>query len=114
MAEPMNAAEVALLNDRNGMFGGDGAFFWVFALWYARSAIECKDNDPASAEMFYRIANEEIGHANMLHTRVVAIIEEYKKTNGEPPSDMMKLYDYLHKKHIGNLATVKGILGLYK
>lgn len=32
MAEPMNAAEVALLNDRNGMFGGDGAFFWVFAL----------------------------------------------------------------------------------
>lgn len=32
MAEPMNAAEVALLNDRNGMFGGDGAFFWIFAL----------------------------------------------------------------------------------
>ena len=32
MAEPMNAAEVALLNDRNGMFGGDSAFFWIFAL----------------------------------------------------------------------------------
>ena len=32
MADPMNAAEVALLNDRNGMFGGDGAFFWIFAL----------------------------------------------------------------------------------
>jgi hypothetical protein len=29
----MNAAEVALLNDRNDMFGGGGgAFFWVFAL----------------------------------------------------------------------------------
>jgi ferritin len=84
------------------------------AEWYARSAVECKENDPASAEMFYRIANEEIGHANMLHTRVVAIIEEYKKTNGEPPSDMMKLYEYLHKKHTGNLATVKGILSLYK
>lgn len=32
MAEPMSASEVALLNDRNGMFGGDGAFFWIFAL----------------------------------------------------------------------------------
>lgn len=32
MAEPMNAAEVALLNDRNDMFGGGGAFFWIFAL----------------------------------------------------------------------------------
>ena len=32
MADPMNAAEVALLNDRNDMFGGGGAFFWIFAL----------------------------------------------------------------------------------
>lgn len=32
MADPMNAAEVALLQDRDGMLGGGSAFFWIFAL----------------------------------------------------------------------------------
>lgn len=31
MAE-LTASDVAMLNDRNGMFGGDNGFFWVFAL----------------------------------------------------------------------------------
>lgn len=32
MADPMNAAEVALLQDRDGMMNGGGALFWIFAL----------------------------------------------------------------------------------
>ena len=32
MADPMNAAEVALLSDRGGMFDGGSGFFWILAL----------------------------------------------------------------------------------
>lgn len=32
MAETMSPAEVALMGDRDGMFGGGAAFFWIFAL----------------------------------------------------------------------------------
>ena len=41
-----------------------------------------------------------MGHVNLLHTQVVAIIEEYRKKNGEPPEAMKTLYDILHRKHI--------------
>lgn len=32
MASELTASDVALLGDRNDMFGGGGAFFWIFAL----------------------------------------------------------------------------------
>ena len=81
---------------------------------YAINALECKESDPASAELYYKLANEEIGHMNLLHARVVAMIEAYKKTNGEPPEEMLWRYNYTHKKYIAHLASVKGILSLYK
>ena len=32
MAENMTASDVALLQNRDGMLNGGGAFFWIFAL----------------------------------------------------------------------------------
>ena len=64
--------------------------------------------------MFYKLSTEEMAHMNVLHTKVVSIIEEYKKKNGDPPEAMKMLYDILHKKHIENAAAVKGMLSLYK
>lgn len=81
---------------------------------YARLALSCKEKDPASAELYYKLSNEEIGHMNLLHTRVVALIDAYRKEHGEPPEGMMLVYDILHQKHIENLAIVKGLLALYK
>lgn len=81
---------------------------------YANLAISCRDEDPISAELFYKLANEEIGHANLLHTRMVSIIEAYKKEHGEPPEPMLKVYKVLHKKYVANAAAAKGILGVYK
>lgn len=81
---------------------------------YARYALRHKEDRPALAETFYKLANEEIGHANLLHAQVVAIIEEYRKTNGEPPEAMKILYSILHERYIMNAATVKGIIGMYK
>lgn len=81
---------------------------------YARCALENKETNFPVAEMFYKLSNEELGHMNALHGQVVALIEDYKKKNGEPPEGMQMLYNVLHKKHMENAAAVKGMLVLYK
>lgn len=81
---------------------------------YARCALKHKSDMPALAEVFYKLSNEEMGHMTALHGQVVAIIEDYRKKNGDPPADMQRLYEILHRKHIENAATVKGMLSLYK
>jgi ferritin len=81
---------------------------------YAKCALHYKESRPALADVFYKLANEELGHMNALHGQVVAIIDEYKKKNGEPPEAMKMIYDILHDKHVANTAAVKGMLSLYK
>lgn len=81
---------------------------------YAKCALNYKEARPALAETFYKIATEKLGHMSLLHTQAVAIIEEYKKTNGEPPEAMKTLYEILHRHHIEHAAMVKGMLSLYK
>lgn len=81
---------------------------------YARCALNYKEERQPLADTFYRIANEKLAHMGLLHSQVVAIIEEYRKQNGEPPEAMKMLYEILHRKHIENAAAVKGMLALYK
>jgi ferritin len=81
---------------------------------YARCALKHKEGSPALGEMFFKLANEELGHMSTLHTQVVSMIEDYRKKNGDPPEHMLMLYNILHKKHIENAAAVKGMLSLYK
>lgn len=81
---------------------------------YAKHALECKEDNPVMAEVFYKLSNEELGHMSMLHNQVVSIIEDYRKKNGDPPESMQMLYNILHNKHIANAASVKGMLVLYK
>lgn len=84
------------------------------AIKYAKCALDNKETNPSLAETFYKLSNEELGHMQALHSQVVTIIDEYRKSNGEPPEAMLMLYDIMHKKHIANAATAKGLLSLYK
>lgn len=81
---------------------------------YATCALRHKEDNPSLADAFYKLANDELGHAMALHTQVVAIINNYKKEHGDPPEVMAKLYEILHERSIKNMATVKGMLSLYK
>lgn len=81
---------------------------------YAKCALAQKDENPALAEAFYKLANEELGHMQVLHSQVVAIIEKYRKDNGNPPEAMLMLYNIMHQKHISDAATAKGLISLYK
>ena len=81
---------------------------------YAKMAIEQKDERRGLADTLYDISMQEMNHVNLLHEQVAAIISEYRKAKGEPPPDMLAVYEYLHKKHIENANRVKMYQQMYK
>lgn len=74
---------------------------------YIDLALNSKDSDPTTANLYYQLSMEEMGHMDKLHRRVVDVIAEYRKENGDPPPEMQWRYDYLHKNHIEKTAKIK-------
>lgn len=70
---------------------------------YIKCAYKVDEEYPQLADTYYKLSLEEMKHVTMLHESVVAIIEEYKRSNSVPPG-MQTLYDYLHDRQI-KLAT---------
>lgn len=81
---------------------------------YAKMATELKDEHPGLAQTLYNISVQEDAHHAALHNEVVKIIEEHKRTKGEPPAAMMAVYEYIHKKHIDALADARRYQDVYK
>ena len=84
------------------------------AIKYAKMAIEYEDDYPALAETVYKISEEEMKHMSMLHGQVTAIIDAYRKKNGEPPEAMKMLYEIMHRKHIEHAAEARAYISMYK
>ena len=59
------------------------------------------------------LSAEEMKHMNLLHNMVVKLIENYRKSEGEPPANMMAVYDYLHQKYIDEAKEVKVMQQMY-
>lgn len=81
---------------------------------YAKLAVECKEEHPALAQVFYNLSTQEDTHQASLHSEVVKIIEEHRRTHGEPPAEMRAVYDYVHQKHIEALAKARTLQEMYK
>ena len=81
---------------------------------YAKMAIEYKEEWPELSRTLYNISTQEMEHMNLLHNEVSAIIKKYRETKGEPPVEMMAVYDYLHKEQIDMAAEVKTLQNMYK
>ena len=81
---------------------------------YIEDAIKWRAEMPDVAELFYQLSLEEMGHMERLHKKVAEKIAEYKNTHGEPPKDMLALYDYLHKQHINEAMKIRVMQGMYK
>jgi ferritin len=81
---------------------------------YAQLAIEYKDEYPELSRSLYNLSLQEMDHMNVLHNEVTGIIKRYRDTNGEPPADMLAVYDYLHKEQIQKALEVKVMQNMYK
>ena len=81
---------------------------------YAKMAIELKEGYPTIAEMFYDLSRDEAKHADAIHSAVVKVIAKYRDEHGEPPADMLAVYDYLHKKSIEKMEEARRYQDMYK
>ena len=81
---------------------------------YAKMALEYKEEWPELSRTLYNLSTQEMEHMNLLHNEVSSIIKKYRETKGEPPVEMMAVYDYLHKEQIDNAAEVKTLQNMYK
>ena len=81
---------------------------------YAKLAAETKKENPQLAQVFYNLSVQEENHQAMLHDEVVKIIENYKRTHGEPPAAMKAVYDYIHQRHVEKMAESKRYQDIYK
>ena len=81
---------------------------------YIDDAIKWKSEEPDTADVFYEISLEEMGHMEKLHNEVVELIEAYRAEHGDPPKEMMTLYDYLHRQHIAKATKIRIKQEMYK
>lgn len=81
---------------------------------YIELAMKWKDEDQDVGDLFYELSTEEMGHVDKLHAEVVDQIKVYKEEQGQPPKDMMELYDHIHQKHLEEAMIIKVKQGMYK
>ena len=81
---------------------------------YAQMAAELKAEHPGLAQVLYTISTQEEAHQAAIHTEAVKLIEEHRRSHGEPPAAMMAVYDYIHKRHIEKMAEARRFQEIYK
>ena len=81
---------------------------------YAKMAAELKGEHPALAQVLYTLSTQEDSHQSVIHGEVVKIIEDYRRKHGTPPAAMQAVYDFMHRRHIDNLAEARRYQEIYK
>ena len=81
---------------------------------YADMSIRYKEDYPELSRTLYNLSLQEMDHMNLLHNEVTVIIRKYRETNGDPPAEMLAVYDYLHNRQIEKALEVKTLQNMYK
>ena len=80
---------------------------------YAGMAIHYMDTEPEAAELFHNLSKEEMGHMGKMHRMVSDMITQYRKEHGDPPAEMLAVYNYMHDKSMKHAAKVRSLQGMY-
>lgn len=78
-----------------------------------KKAIQYKEEFPIASRAFYNKSTVLMDTIKLEHEAVVALIEGYKKENGEPPVGMKAIYDYMHERQINKAAAIKALQDMY-
>ena len=81
---------------------------------YAKTALIYKSEKPELARILYNLSMAELQHMEDLHALVVNVIEEYRSEHGEPPADMLAVYEYMHERHVNDAANVRTLQTAYR
>ena len=80
---------------------------------YALCAIKWKTEYPKLSARLNELAGVEMQHSRILHDEVTRLIESYRQEHGEPPADMLAIYNYEHEKAIKKAAQIKSLIDEY-
>ena len=78
-----------------------------------KAAMTYKEDYPVASRAFYTKSVTLMDTIKILHDAVVALIEGYRKEKGEPPAQMMAVYNYVHERQIEQTAAIKVLQELY-
>lgn len=80
---------------------------------YARMANRWKEEQPEAAKLFLDLANAEVDHQNKLHDQITKLIRRYRDKYGDPPREMLAVYNYLHDQAMDKAAEVMAHIKLF-
>lgn len=80
---------------------------------YAELALTYASDQPDASKLFRELSDEEMRHMERLHKAAEKVIEEHLRTKGDPPAEMLAIYNYLHERHITEAKEVKIIQGMF-
>lgn len=81
---------------------------------YVEAASKYRLEHRRTSDELVKLAEVEMTHAKTLHGEVVRIIDEYRAKNGEPPKEMMAIYEYEHGKFVRWAAKIRLMIEEYK
>lgn len=77
---------------------------------YARCALHYKIERPEFSRTYQNLASAELEHMMMLHNLVGTLIEEDRRTTGEPTPGMAEAYELIHDWQMDDVNEVKNLL----
>ena len=77
---------------------------------YVNAALDVEAEYPDVSNDYVILAQGNLDRVGALHNRVAKLIEIERKAHGEPPESMLKVYEYLHKKHITKVADIRRLI----
>lgn len=77
---------------------------------YIKLARREMSDHPHLAERFVDLAEAEMDHAKIMHEEAARIIEEYRQENGDPPAEMLAVYNWMHDKQIDRASKIRQMI----
>ena len=82
--------------------------------WYGEQAHHLRPEHKELADTYIEIADMHVKIYNMLHSRMVALIDNEKKKGVPVPQEMQAIWDYEHKNMIKEFAEAKYMIDEYR